>query len=315
MERVKKFLLINLRWILLPLTLAVLIPAFPGVLGPQNWMELLRVSAPVAVAITGMSFIQSGGWVDISCGCQIALSSALMVRCGLGGWSLWMALIVCILVGLLCGAANGLLIWRLGFAPTAAVISMMFVTYGLASLAEAHNAADGGTAAFSAAAFGTPIALLIMLLCLIVGYLLFNQTFVGRYLLAVKEDENAVRMSGANTGLVAFSGFVIGALFFGVAAFLDTGIRGAVPVTQSVEYDALVILGTHLSGASSSARRSIGHNFSMICTILSALVLVSIQRVTDAFGLNSAIAYVIFGVVLMIELYFGRSSHRFSLHK
>ena len=53
----------------------------------------------------------------------------------------------------------------------------------------------------------------------------------------------------------------------------------------------------------------------MICTILSALVLVSIQRVTDAFGLNSAIAYVIFGVVLMIELYFGRSSHRFSLHK
>jgi ribose/xylose/arabinose/galactoside ABC-type transport system permease subunit len=93
--------------------------------------DLLCQSAPVLIAAFGMTIILMTAGIDLSVGSTIALLACVMSSFAAGPEFWWTAVPLGLLLGLVLGAANGLLIARLDVPPIIATLGTMIFFRGL----------------------------------------------------------------------------------------------------------------------------------------------------------------------------------------
>ena len=111
--------------IVLIVLLALLVP--DTFLTAQNFINVSRQASYVGIMAVGMVFVIAMGDIDLSVGSIWMLSSVMMAIALRDGYSIWIAVAVCMLVATLCGLLNGALSVALGI-PT------IIVTLGTLSL-------------------------------------------------------------------------------------------------------------------------------------------------------------------------------------
>jgi ribose transport system permease protein len=111
--------------IVLIVLLALLVPE--TFLTAQNFINVSRQASYVGIMAVGMVFVIAMGDIDLSVGSIWMLSSVMMAIALRDGYSIWIAVLVCMLVATLCGLLNGALSVALGI-PT------IIVTLGTLSL-------------------------------------------------------------------------------------------------------------------------------------------------------------------------------------
>ena len=111
--------------IVLIVLLALLVP--DTFLTAQNVINVSRQASYVGIMAVGMVFVIAMGDIDLSVGSIWMLSSVMMAIALRDGYSIWIAVAVCMLVATLCGFLNGALSVALGI-PT------IIVTLGTLSL-------------------------------------------------------------------------------------------------------------------------------------------------------------------------------------
>lgn len=261
-------------------------------------LALVAMAQTLPVLTSGLDLSVGSVFVMTNCLASVVLSGtpgqvALGVAAVLGS-------------GLVCGAVNGLVVVVGRLQPIIATLATGAVYQGIALWL---RPAPGGEIHEGFADFMTssvrdavPVSLLILVGTVIVIWLPYRRSALGRAAYAVGSSEQAAYMSGVPVARAKLATYVLAGLFAAIAGLLLTC------VTESGEANALlagsytlnsiaavVIGGTALYGGSGGA----------IGTIFGAFVLRTIGDLLFVFDMDALSQPLFLGVVLLISVSLG----------
>jgi rhamnose transport system permease protein len=163
--------------------------------GSADFSEIALMAMPLTLVIVAAQ-------IDLSIASVLALSSAVMASLWNHDLPIEAIMPICIAIGALCGAFNGLLVTRLGLPSLAVTIGTLALFRGLAFVVIGDDSVTDFPATWTDRAFGNfagtaipnPIALFAVL-AVVFGVLLHATSF-GRTVYAIGANEEAARFSG-----------------------------------------------------------------------------------------------------------------------
>lgn len=174
----------------------------------------------------------------------------------------WIALIVALMVGIFCGALNGVITTKFGINAFIVTLATSFiftgVNFGFTQGFSFVNIPASFTFIGKGKVFGIPLLFIFAVLCLIILFLFFRYSIAGRRLLAVGENSEAAKFSGINTDKIKLLSHTLSGFIAALAAVLYVSRMGsASPVAGQdwliVSFAVAIIGGTGLSGGSITA--------------------------------------------------------------
>ena len=253
----------------------------------NNMLTILRLASVIGVVSIGMTFVITGGGIDLSVGAIVALASvwattlATQTMADDAHWSLMV--LVALAVGAGCGLVNGVLIAYGRIAPFIATLAMLAAARGLAEIIAKRRTQIVTVREFvdffGASIVGVPVLVIIFALVSIAGWVLLNRTTFGRRTLAVGGNIEAARLAGINVRRHTALLYVLLGVACGIAAVMIIARTTTGSSTHGTLYEldaiaAVVIGGTLLSGGRGT----------IVGTVLGVLIFTTL---TNVFTLNN----------------------------
>ena len=227
----------------------------------DNVLTILRLASTIGVVSIGMTFVITGGGIDLSVGAILALSSVYATTVGVQTAATdvhWIVMVaVSLAVGMACGLVNGVLIAYGRIVPFIATLAMLASARGLAEIVSDRKTqiidVDGFADFFGAEIVGIPALVIIFAIVSLIGWILLNRTTFGRRTLAVGGNPEATRLAGINVRRHTVLLYVLSGLCCGIAAVMLVARTTTGTSTHGNLYEldaiaAVVIGGTLLSG-------------------------------------------------------------------
>lgn len=239
-SRTIQFLLDNLVWILLLLTLFAFSLLTPRFLTVGNLTNILVHSTVLGIMVIGQSFTLLTGNFDLSAESTLGLAAIigafLLVPAGEpyfgAGLQLSPLLVVPIMfaVGLTVGWINGLFITRLKMNNFIVTLAMLIILRGLTMVITEGRTITGLPESFKAlgaASMGVvPISIVVVGLAFLAASLVTRSTRFGRDLYAVGGNRNAALASGINPDRRIRHVYLISGLLAAFAGWIMLGRLG-----------------------------------------------------------------------------------------
>lgn len=247
-----------------PLMLFVVVFLLFGWLSPrfvsyQSLENIVKQASYIGIMAVGMTFVLLTAGIDLSVGSNMYLS-AVVAGLLMGHYNLpaSLALVACLVVGLLFGVVNALVVTRLKIIPFVATLGTLWIGRGLGLwLTESVPVEfpQSVTRIGSERLFDGSVPLPIVLFALVVvcAAVLLRRTALGRQIYAVGNDIEAAQKAGVNTARVQGTAFVVCGLLAALGGFISVSQLGIVNAGfgKDREFDAIaaaVLGGTSLFG-------------------------------------------------------------------
>ena len=282
------FRIVGLVAVLLIIVVVGTITAGDRFLTTDNFLTILRSSVILGVVAVGMTFVITGGGIDLSVGAVVALASVWATTVAnqeIAADTHWTFLVlIAVLVGACAGLVNGVLIAYGKVVSFIATLAMLVAARGLAELISDNrnqSATDltGLFDFFARKPLGIDMAIWILVIVAVLGWVLLNRTTFGRRTFAVGGNPEAARLAGINVRRHTTLLYVLTGACAGLAAvlFIARTTTGSSSHGDLLELDAIaavVIGGTLLAGGRGT----------ITGTILGVLIF---QTLTNVFVLNN----------------------------
>jgi len=211
---------------------------------------LLQVSVIGIIAVPGAMLLLAG-YVDLSVGGIMVLSSVAFGQVVEGGGGELTAFVVALLVGLAWGATSGFFIAYLGFSPIVVTLGGLAAARGIGQVWSDAITIFGFSDTFGELGtgrwFGTPIPVFVAAAVFLAGFYFWNVTSGARHLAAIGSDEVAARAMGIRTKRIPFVLYAISGLAAALGGLILTAqLDGASQsIGQGAELDVLtaILLG------------------------------------------------------------------------
>lgn len=268
----------------------------------DNFLTILRLASVIGVVSIGMTFVITGGGIDLSVGAIVALSSvwattlATQTMASDLHWSVMV--FTALAVGAGCGLVNGLLIAYGRVAPFIATLAMLAAARGLAEIIAQKRTqivnVRGFVTFFGGDLLGVPVLVIIFALVSVVGWVLLNRTTFGRRTLAVGGNAEAARLAGIKVQRHTALLYVLLGTTCGIAAIMIVArtTTGSSTHGQLYELDAIaavVIGGTLLSGGRGT----------IVGTVLGVLIFTGLTNVFTLNNLDTSTQAVAKGLIIV----------------
>ncbi len=254
----------------------------------------------------GVTFPLITGGVDLSIGtgiiCYSIVGSYMISQKGmpvLGG------MLVALLLALIIGFVNGIIIAKLDLPPFITTLCTMMIARGLGSILTGGLSgvwpmagSPGGwcRSIFKITVGGRviPIGMIWMILLVVIMSIVLRKTRIGRYIIAIGSNKEALRLSGVNVVKWQVAAYLISGLFAGLSAIsYACTFTNITPGTGAgLELDAIggaIIGGTSMTGGSGS----------IFGTFLGVLVISLLKTGLPYIGLQANWQQIITGMVLI----------------
>lgn len=268
-----------------------------------NLLNIIRQSAPLLIVAAAMTFVITTGGIDLSVGSVLALTATLSAAALQAGIPWPAAILLMLLLGALVGAIQGYFIAyeRIpAFIVTLAGLSVirgfaLLITGGYSIPIEPTNPFVSIGRAW---VFGVPAPALIAIVVLVIAYIVFNETHLGRYVTGVGANNEATRRAGVDTRRIilwvyVLSGTSAAAAGIILAARLGSGSSNA---GQGFELDviaAVVLGGTSLFGGRGS----------LTGTILGALTVAVLANGLILSHLSPFFTPIVTGLIILVAIW------------
>jgi ribose transport system permease protein len=256
-------------------------------LSVDNMLTILRLASVIGVVSIGMTFVITGGGIDLSVGAIVALASVWATTLAtqtMAEDTHWIVMVFAALaVGAGCGLVNGLLIAYGRIAPFVVTLAMLASARGLAEIISDRKTQivtnRDFVSFFGASVLGVPVLVIIFALAAIGGWVLLNRTTFGRRTLAVGGNSEAARLAGIDVRRHTALLYVLLGVACGLAAVMIMARTTTGSSTHGSFYElesiaAVVIGGTLLSGGRGT----------IVGTVLGVLIF---RTLTNVFTLNN----------------------------
>ncbi len=271
----------------------------------DNFTNILRQISYVAITGVGQTLVLLTGNIDLSVGSQITLlnvlSAFLMVNLGMD--PVWACLIGLVVTTVL-SYATGWVITATKMPAMIATIATMYILRGIAYIISDGQAIFGFPESFRVVGQGSiagiiPVPVIIMIVCLVIGWFILNKTYFGRYFFAIGGNEVAAELSGVNVNRMKRISYLLNGIFTGIAGIIMLSrLNTGSPLTGK-EFEMDVLTGVVLGGVSISGGRA-----KISSVIIGVLV---IGALTNGFVLMNVGEYpqlVVKGLVLILAVSF-----------
>lgn len=244
---------------ILVLLLTVLILASlttEGFLTALNFSYIFSNTSEITIIAFAMLFMIIMGEIDLSVASMLALGSAMLGWSYAKGAPIWLSIIICILVGTLCGLVNGFLVTKLGLGSLAVTIGTLALYRGIANGILGENTVNEFPefwTSFGFDTFGTSFMPKTMPLIIFFGIMfgiLLHRTPFGRRTLAIGQSPEAARFAGVNIIRHKMIVFTFTGFMSGVAGVVYTFRFSTAQADNGIGIELLVISAILLGGVS-----------------------------------------------------------------
>ena len=276
-------------------------------------IDILNRAAPVMLIAMGMTLVIATRGIDISVGATVAISGAIAaaliggtleikdgVQTYVSNKPMSLAIVAALGVGLLCGLWNGFLVAGIGMQPIIATLILMVAGRGVAQLITGGQIVTVYYEPFfffgNGFLLGIPFAIYLVAVVAIVLLLLVHRTALGLFIQAVGLNPVASRFSGISARALVF--WVYG--FCGVTAAIAgvvvaSNVKSADGNNAGLMMELDAILAVALGGTSLD-----GGRFSLIGTLIGALILQTLQYAIYSLGVPPEINLVVKAIVVFV---------------
>lgn len=286
----------------LPLALLALILGFgfssEYFFSRETFMVIVNDIPALTVLAVGMTYVLVIAGIDLSVGSVLALSGALCaVAIQSWQWSLPLAMVLCLGCGVLCGTVTGWIsvAWRV---PSFIVsLGMLEVARGSTYLVTDSRTMYIGGAIQGLSAplwFGVSPAFLVALGIVVMGHVFLRRSVVGRYLVGVGTNEEAMRLAGVAPGPLKVLVFGLMGALAGLAGLMQISRLEAADPNAGIGMELQVIAAVVIGGTSLMGGRG-----SVFNTFLGVLVVAVLDTGLAQAGFSAPAKRIITGCVII----------------
>ncbi len=278
--------------------------------------DTLRQASVFGILACGMTLVIISGGIDLAVGSVLALLAVSFSLMSIHwGWSPWVSIPLCLLLGLGCGAVSGGLAAWFGIQPFIATLAMMVFARGLAKTISGgmkvatavkgpdgtyHNVEVPGIFRFiDSRILGGHLSVVtvIFLLCALIAWIALARHYWGRHLYAIGGNEEAARLSGVPVRLTKVLAYAASGLFAAVAGICQAAQEQQGDPEAGIGYEltaiAIVVIGgTTLTGG----RGGIG------LTLLGTLTIGYLEKILSINAVPEASRLMLTGAIIVVAV-------------
>lgn len=276
-------------------------------------IDILNRATPLMLLAIGMTLVIATKGIDISVGSVIAISGAVAASL-IGGKLEYVdgvqklvtlvpmpvAILVALLATTLLGMWNGLLISRVGIQPIVATLILLVAGRGIAQLITQGQIITIYYKPFqyigTGYLLGLPFSLFIVAVVFAVTLYAVRKTALGMFIESIGINPVASKFAGISVSKYIFSVYAFSGLCAGIAGLIICSNVSSADGNNAglfIELDA--ILSVSLGGNSLD-----GGRFSLVGSLIGALVIQSITTTIYAIGVPPEITLVVKSVVVIL---------------
>ncbi|MER9447477.1 ABC transporter permease [Mesorhizobium sp. M0254] len=249
-----------------------------------------------------MALLIISGEIDLSVAAIIALASTMMGMAVQAGGDTPVLVAIGIVVGLGCGAFNGLLVTRLGLPSIVVTIGTMSLFRGIAFIILGDQAYKGYPESFAFFGQGyvwwvVSFELVLFLIAAVAYWFLLHRTSFGRRVFAIGNNPVAAQFSGVRVGRIKFILFCLTGLMAGIASVLITSRLGSTRPSIAQGYELEVITMVVLGGVS-----ILGGSGSILGVVLAAFIMGLVTFGLGLLNVPGIVMSIFIGLLLIVVI-------------
>ena len=256
--------------------------------GMNRIMSALNYAYFLGFLSLGVTFVIATGQIDFSIGpvmfCCALISGYTLTTHGI---SMPVAILISILVGFAFGLFNGYLVayWSV-YTKTQSV--------SWPQAADPDNGWFRNLVRYN----GVPVGLVILLVVAVVCAIILNKTRIGRYILCLGSNKEAVRLSGVDVKKWEMLAFIICGVLVGMGAIFYVSAYTTVQPGYGDQYNNEAIAGCVMGGTSMA-----GGLASISGTIIGVFIIALLQEGILALGFTKDYQLIITGVIVIVAVF------------
>jgi len=271
-------------------------------LTPNNLFNQTRLFAEVALIALPMTLIIITGGIDLSVGSIFAWSAVMLgFSWQLLGFPLPLAVLVCLLTGVVAGLINGVLVAYVRVPPLIVTLATLAIYRGLSFGISQARSARGFPQSFffwgQVSVGPLPTQLIILMVLTIVFGVLLARTALGRSIYAIGNNEVAARFSGIPVQRIKLLLYTLSGLMAALAGFIFTSRVSTTRADAGTGMELDVIAAVVLGGTS-----IYGGSGSILGTILGLLIITLLRNGLLLTGVKGDATVVVIGSVLILAV-------------
>lgn len=275
--------------------------------GITRIMNALNYAYFLGFLSLGVTFVIATGEIDFSIGpvmfCCALISGYSLTTHGI---AMPVAMILSVAIGLLFGIFNGYLVAYWSVPSFITSMASMNIAKGLASVYTKTQSVSWPQATDPVNGWyrniikvnGLPVGLIILLLVAVVCAIILNKTKIGRYILCLGSNKEAVRLSGVDVKKWEMLAFIICGVLVGIGAIFYVAAYTTVQPGYGDQYNNEAIAGCVMGGTSMA-----GGLASISGTIIGVLIIALLQEGILALGFTKDYQLIITGVIVIVAVF------------
>lgn len=270
---------------------------------PRNLAFLLLDVTAIALIAMPMTLVIITGEIDLSVASMLGLTSAVMGQLWFAGLPLETTVALCVVLGMVLGAVNGVFVTRFGLPSLAVTIGSLAMYRGLAFVVLGDRAvADfplSWTGAVTSSIPGLPIPWVVVPVALfaVVFGVVLHATPVGRALYAIGNSPEAARFSGINIVASKFWLFVVTGAMSSVAGVFWTLRFASARADNAVGLELSVVAAVLLGGVS-----IFGGKGALPGVLAGVLLLGTLTNALQLANVSADVLNVVTGLLLIVSV-------------
>lgn len=274
--------------------------------GMNRIMNALNYAYFLGFLSLGVTFVIATGGIDFSIG-PVMFCCALVSGYSLISYGVPMAaaMVISLAVGIAFGLFNGYLVAFWSVPSFITSMASMNIAKGLASVftktqsvSWPQAAAEGGWYRNLVKIGGIPTGLIIFLVFAVVCAIVLNKTKMGRYILSLGSNKEAVRLSGVNVKKWEMSAYVICGILVGIGALFYVAAYTTVQPGYGDQYNNEAIAGCVMGGTSMA-----GGLASISGTVIGVFIIALLQEGILALGFTKDYQLIITGIIVIVAVF------------
>lgn len=247
-------------WLLLAIAVVVglISTRFPAFARPGNLAQVFNDTSILMILALGQMVVILMRGIDLSMASNLCFTGMVvaMLNAAYPGIPITVLILIALAVGLVLGAINGLLVWRLNIPSIVVTLGTLTIYRGATFVLSggAWVNADKMSAAFidfqRTVLFGIPVLSWIAICVIALFFVLMTRTPLGRSIHAAGVNPTAAVYTGIDVGRTQFLAFCISGMISGLCGYLWVSRYVIASVEVASGYELNIIAACVIGGIS-----------------------------------------------------------------
>lgn len=282
-------------WGLIFVTVFFTIVSKGDLLSERNLRTIMNQVIPIMIISVGALFIYAHGGMDISQGGVIGVCGLVSTLYLNNGGSIFGAFLLSMAVALAFGLVGGVVTTIFNLPSFLTAICLMFVGRGIVAYCTANTSSISVKTDLSSIDDLT-FKLIITAIIVVIGYMIFQYTKIGKYNKAMGVSMPASEQAGIPTVKYRMYAYLISAATVGVAGFLSLARTNAVSRNTGLGMEMDMLVALMLGGMSSTG----GTKSRISNAVLGSLIVVILSNGLILWGVDVLLVQFIKGMIFLM---------------